>query len=1019
MTVPIVRRGSNPPSLIQSLRRAAGRLIVPALGMLAATAAGAQTTATFSLQDKTNLPAGTYQIYVTGFSTAGPNGPLILQADGSWAVPTPPVSPATTITGTLPCYRFSPGVTPPPQDAISQIQINGTQTSISARVYYFIVTDTTAFPNCNPTAGNTGLFNIPSAFTYTYTYPATYPTNPTPLPSIALSEPSTTFVSGMTFPAWTYSEIGASSSNGTIDLSQVDFYAFPMNTTATVLSGNPSRIGNPIGSAANPGEVVNHMSIRDSYRHYIEAQAAKTGQSCSDPSPPGVCAYLELLQDITTPNSAVPQYVIQNPGGYLAQYTPATIASTLNNVFGSVTPVPGAPGTYTANGVIGQLWSPTVPPTVPVTVPPTVIPNTGTLVLNSGGLLGGTGGVPQDTFTSSVVSINYPGISPPYPVNAMMFKGTTTSGSYLAYVVSPADYQVGCANGIIPNCVNAGSTGYQVFAGAGAFNTPAAGTYSALSAAGLLSPTAGTYNGDTGYNAVVARLGFLISGAMNRGVALVNCNSQTPPVVALHIWRCWQDETYWYPTATSSTFPDVTQNQFSRWMHTAAIGGTPMFLQPPNPISSASSTPGTGKAQGMAYGFSNDENPTPTATASAQPEVPSKLDGTVVYGPSGSSYTITFGPWVTAPASNPTLTVSTLGNGVVTSTPAGINCGASCSQAYPAGTSVVLTATAGKSALFYRWTGACSGGSTTCTVVLNASATVTAEFAEIAAGAPSKYGLHVVVNGAGTVTSTPSGISCGSACSTAFAANASVSLSAAAAAGRTFTGWSGACSGASTTCTVTMSEARTVGAAFVNSVHYTLTVTGGNGGIVTTTPGAIDCGARCSAGFAAGTAVSVVAHPNHGYRFAGWSGACSGTSTCDLAMNANAAVQATFAPVPAGQFALTVHDFGEGTIVSVPGGINCGTGCSAAFASGTEVTLLATPAPGYRFAGWSGACSGAGACVVWMDDLANAYAFFEPIPVPVVTESIPTLSEWAMVLMTLLIMAVGYANGRPRTRKSK
>ena len=50
-------------------------------------------------------------------------------------------------------------------------------------------------------------------------------------------------------------------------------------------------------------------------------------------------------------------------------------------------------------------------------------------------------------------------------------------------------------------------------------------------------------------------------------------------------------------------------------MHTAAIGGTPMFLQPPNPVSSASSTPGTGRVQGMAYGFSNDENPTPTATA--------------------------------------------------------------------------------------------------------------------------------------------------------------------------------------------------------------------------------------------------------------------------------------------------------------------------------------------------------------------------------------------------------------------
>ena len=155
-TTSIVRRESNPPSLLRSLHSAA-RLLLTVLGLLVATAASAQTatTATFTLQDKTNLTSGTYRIYVTGFSTAGPNGPLILQADGSWAVPTPPVSPATTVNGTLPCYRFSKD-NPQPGD-ISQIQINGAQTSISARVYYFIVTDTTTFPHCNPTAGNTGL----------------------------------------------------------------------------------------------------------------------------------------------------------------------------------------------------------------------------------------------------------------------------------------------------------------------------------------------------------------------------------------------------------------------------------------------------------------------------------------------------------------------------------------------------------------------------------------------------------------------------------------------------------------------------------------------------------------------------------------------------------------------------------------------------------------------------------------------------------------------------------------------
>jgi uncharacterized repeat protein (TIGR02543 family) len=39
-------------------------------------------------------------------------------------------------------------------------------------------------------------------------------------------------------------------------------------------------------------------------------------------------------------------------------------------------------------------------------------------------------------------------------------------------------------------------------------------------------------------------------------------------------------------------------------------------------------------------------------------------------------------------------------------------------------------------------------------------------------------------------------------------------------------------------------------------------------------------------------------------------------------------------------------------------GINCGTTCSANFASGTVVTLTETPGTGHTFGGWSGACTG-------------------------------------------------------------
>jgi Divergent InlB B-repeat domain/IPTL-CTERM motif len=944
------------PSRLRALLHALLLLVATSLGIVAATPARSQT-AIFTLQDRTNLVPGTYQIYVTGFSTAGP---YALQSDGSWAAPPPP-TPANAIT-TLPCYRF-------PQD-ITQVQINGTQTAISARVYYFIVTDKVRFPSCNPTSG-TGLFNqqgVTNAFIYT-------------LPTLNLTTPTVGNVTATNFPAWSFSEIGTSATVGTIDLSQVDFLSFPMNTVASVTPGtnppNPTVIGNPVGAADNPGDAVNYTSILDSYRKFINglAQAKNGNRTCFTDSSPIECAYLDLLQQVSAAGSPLPQFVVQNPGGFLGQNTPATQASRLNTVF---------------DAVITTLWTATIPPTV--------------LALDTGGALGGTAGPPvvpsiaQDVFTSQIVTMDYPGSVPAYPVRALQFTGTNTG--YIAYVFSPIDYQAGCAASSIPNCSAPASSGYQVFAGAGTLGAPGAGTYAALLAAGRLSSSASTY-GSLGYDAVVTRLGFLISGAMNRGVALVPCTKT-------YTWQCWQDETYWYPTTLSATFPNLTQNLFSQWMHTASIGATPMFKQPQGAVRSASGTPGGGTLMGMAYGFSNDENPTPPATSPPQPQVPSKLDQTVVLGGSGP-YTITFGPWFTLS----TLAVTTTGQGTVTSAPAGINCGSTCSQSYPLGTLVVLTASPSPGWIFQGWTGACTGGSTTCSVTVNAPTFANAVFVSTAGIA-----LNVVVTGNGTVTSVPAGINCGTACSTSFAANTPVTLTATTVPGWTFAGWSGACAGLSVTCSITMSQAQNVGASFVANSQFTLTVTGAAGGIVTTTPGAINCGTTCAAGFAAGTVVNVVARPNAGYQFTGWSGACTGTNTCDLTMSTNRAVQASFAPVTTGQYALTVHDFGEGTIVSSPAGISCGVTCSAVFAAGTAVTLVATPVQGYQFAGWSGACSGTGPCVVLMNNIQDVDATFLPAAGPGV--SIPTLSEWMLLLLSLLIALVAcwqWRTGGARLRR--
>jgi len=77
----------------------------------------------------------------------------------------------------------------------------------------------------------------------------------------------------------------------------------------------------------------------------------------------------------------------------------------------------------------------------------------------------------------------------------------------------------------------------------------------------------------------------------------------------------------------------------------------------------------------------------------------------------------------------------------------------------------------------------------------------------------------------------------------------------------------------------------------------TLTVTkGGAGtGTVTSAPASIDCGATCAADFPTGTAVTLTATAAAGSVFSGWSGACTGTGTCQVAMDAAAAVTAGFA----------------------------------------------------------------------------------------------------------------------------
>ncbi|HEY2637165.1 MAG TPA: hypothetical protein VGI54_07255, partial [Solirubrobacteraceae bacterium] len=93
-------------------------------------------------------------------------------------------------------------------------------------------------------------------------------------------------------------------------------------------------------------------------------------------------------------------------------------------------------------------------------------------------------------------------------------------------------------------------------------------------------------------------------------------------------------------------------------------------------------------------------------------------------------------------------------------------------------------------------------------------------------------------------------------------------------------------------------------------------------------------------------------------------------------------------PPPPATFTLGVAraGTGTGTVTSSPAGLACGSTCSHPYTAGTAVTLTAAPASGSTFSGWSGACTGTGACHVTMSAARIVTATFakqsQPPPQP-------------------------------------
>jgi hypothetical protein len=340
--------------------------------------------------------------------------------------------------------------------------------------------------------------------------------------------------------------------------------------------------------------------------------------------------------------------------------------------------------------------------------------------------------------------------------------------------------------------------------------------------------------------------------------------------------------------------------------------------------------------------------------------------------------------------STTTVHVEVIGRGVVTDDNKQIDCGngaSRCRASYTGATGAVTFSAQPADATwtFTSWGGDCTADP--CTVDLDPSdedSEVIATFATSAS--PGNRTLSVKANGdadnnGGNISGED--IDCDTGdddCTTDVTAGSTLTIVETPDTGFVFSGWGGACSGASRSCTLLMDENTSATGTF-RKPRLTVSVTG-NG---TVTGGGITCttgsSSGCSADEDAGKDVTLTATPGSGGSFTGWNGCTSsGGATCTLTMRGDKSVTANFSGGSAAPttFPLSVSVTGSGTVTG--SGLNCGSGgttCSTTLSAGTNATLTAEPAAGETFQSWGGACSGTSrTCSVTMSAARSVSATF-------------------------------------------
>ncbi len=321
--------------------------------------------------------------------------------------------------------------------------------------------------------------------------------------------------------------------------------------------------------------------------------------------------------------------------------------------------------------------------------------------------------------------------------------------------------------------------------------------------------------------------------------------------------------------------------------------------------------------------------------------------------------------------------VTKTGSGTVTSSPAGINCAPGCSSQTQSFTQtpISVTATPESGWVFTSWSGGCIGSnpSPVCSLVIDQGLeNVGAVFTQV-------FVLNVATAGSGTVTSATAGILCGNGntdCMETYPVSSMVQLDAEPDAGWDVFSWTGTgvvCTAGARSCTVSMSQARTVMVEFRRTYTLTVAVSGSGQGTVTGsfTGGSINCATgsvgTCMATVFDATSITLtqaIGSTTAGSQiiFAGWGTDCAGAgtmTTCTLSINGAKNVLAGFTLQHRLTLTVNAASTGMGTITASPGNFTCAAGtCTQYFDATTNLTITATGAsPLDGFSSFTGDCN--------------------------------------------------------------